>query len=74
MPILVYYKQNLRIIMKRNFFDYVNSRDFFHLNKNRLSYPITFFFKIFNLAKYNYKIYDKEMLAIIQFLNNENQS
>lgn len=71
---LVYYKKNLRIIMKRNFFDYVSSRNFFHLDKNRLSYPITFFFKNFNPTKYNYKIYDKEMLAIIQFSNNENQS
>ena len=28
-------------------------------------YPITFFLKTINLAKYNYKIYNKEMLAII---------
>jgi len=28
-------------------------------------YPITFFLKIIALAKYNYKVHDKEILAII---------
>jgi len=28
-------------------------------------YPITFFLKIMDPAKYNYKVYNKEMLAII---------
>jgi len=28
-------------------------------------YPITFFLKIIDLAKYNYKVYNKETLAII---------
>ena len=28
-------------------------------------YPIAFFFKNLNLIKYNYKIYEKELLAII---------
>ena len=28
-------------------------------------YPIAFFLKIIDLAKYNYKVYNKEMLAII---------
>jgi len=28
-------------------------------------YPITFFSKIIDLAKYNYKVHNKEMLAII---------
>ena len=28
-------------------------------------YPINFFLKIIDLAKYNYKVYNKEILAII---------
>ncbi len=32
-------------------------------------YPITFFLKIMDLAKCNYKVYNKEMLAIIQLLS-----
>ena len=31
-------------------------------------YPITFFLKIINLDKYNYEVYNKEMLAIIRSL------
>ena len=32
-------------------------------------YPVTFFLKTIDLAKYNYKVYNKEMLAIIQLLS-----
>jgi hypothetical protein len=32
---------------------------------NNKWYPITFFLKIIDLAKYNYKVYNKEILAII---------
>jgi len=32
-------------------------------------YPITFFLKTINPAKYNYKVYNKEILAIIQLLS-----
>ena len=35
------------------------------LNSNSLYVPYTFFPKKFNSAKYNYKIYNKEILAII---------
>lgn len=60
--------------MKRNFSNNISSGDFFQLGKNRLLYLITFFFKNFNLTKYNYEIYNKELLAIIRFLNNRNKS
>jgi len=32
-------------------------------------YPITFFLKIMDPAKCNYKVYNKEILAIIQLLS-----
>jgi len=32
-------------------------------------YPIAFFSKTMDLAKYNYEVYNKEMLAIIQLLS-----
>ena len=35
------------------------------LNSNSLYIPYTFFFKKLNSTKYNYKIYNKEILAII---------
>lgn len=62
---LIYYKQGLITIVKVDSFDYVNNRDLFQLDKNRLLYPITFFSKNLNSAECNYKIYDKELLAII---------
>jgi len=32
-------------------------------------YPITFFLKTIALAKYNYKVHNKEMLATVQLLS-----
>jgi len=32
-------------------------------------YPIAFFLKIIALAKYNYEVYNKEILTIIQLLS-----
>jgi hypothetical protein len=36
------------------------------LIKDRVLYPIVYFLKQLSLAKYNYKIYNKELLAIIR--------
>ena len=51
--------------MKTEFFNYVNSGIFFELREDKLLYLIAFFSKNLNLAKYNYEIYDKKLLAII---------
>ena len=51
--------------MKTIFFDYVSGEIVSQLGENRLLYLITFFFENLNSLKYNYKIYDKELLAII---------
>lgn len=51
--------------MEIDFSDYVSNRGFFQLGKNKLLYFIVFFSKNLNFAKYNYKIYNKELLAII---------
>ena len=53
--------------METNFFDYINSRFFSQLNKNRLLYPNMFFSKNLNPAKCNYKICNKKLLAIIWY-------
>ena len=41
----------------------------FHLN-DELWHPVGFFSKTITAPEYNYKIYDKEMLAIIRSLQN----
>ena len=63
--ILTHYKQGFKIIMKTDFFDYVSNRVFFQLDKDGLLHLIIFFSKNLNLTKYNYEIYNKELLAII---------
>lgn len=65
--ISTHYKKNFNTIVKPDFFDYINSRVFYQLRENDFLYFVTFFSKNLNLAEYNYKIYDKELLAIIQY-------
>ena len=65
-PILAHYKQNLRTIIETGSSDYISSEVLFQLGKDGLLHPIAFFSKNLNLAKCNYEIYNKELLAIIQ--------
>ena len=65
--ILAHYKHDLKTIVKTNFSKYVSSRALFQLDKNRLLYFVILFSKNLNPTKYNYEIYDKEQLAIIQY-------
>ena len=58
-PIVVHYKQGLKIIMKIDFFDYISSRVFFQLKKDGLLYLIAFFLKNLNPTKCNYKLMTK---------------
>ncbi len=65
-PILAHYKWDPKTIMETDFSDYVSSGVFSQLSKDRLLYPVIFFFKNLNSVECNYDIYDKELLAIIQ--------
>ncbi len=65
-PILAHYKQVLKTIVETDSSDNVSSRVFSQLGEDGLLHPIAFFSKNLNSAKCNYKIYDKELLAIIQ--------
>ena len=64
--ILTYYKYNIKTIVEIGLSDYISSGVFFQLGNDELLHSITFFFKNFNPIEYNYKIYDKELLAIIR--------
>lgn len=65
--ILAYYKQSLKLIIETVFFDYISSRILFQLGKDELLYFIAFFSKNLNPIECNYEIYNKELLAIIQY-------
>ena len=54
-------------IIKANSSNYITKNILSQYNKDRVLYPIVYFLKRLNPAKYNYKIYDKELLAIIKY-------
>ena len=58
--ILAYYKQGVKTIVEKDLSNYVSSKIFSKLGNDKLLYLIAFFSKNLNLAKCNYKIYDKE--------------
>ena len=53
-------------VIEANLFNYITRGILSQYNKNGVLYPIIYFLKRLNPAKYNYKIYNKELLAIIR--------
>lgn len=51
--------------MKTDLFEYINCEVLFQLDKKRLLHFIAFFSKNLNPIRYNYKIYNKKLFAII---------
>ena len=54
-------------VIKANLSDYTTRGILSQYNKNGVLYPVVYFLKRLNPAKYNYEIYDKELLAIIRY-------
>ena len=54
-------------IIKANLSNYITRGILSQYNKNGVLYSIVYFLKRLNLAKYNYEIYNKELLAIIRY-------
>ena len=54
-------------IIEANSFNYVTEGILSQYNKDGVLYPIVYFLKWLSLAKYNYKIYNKKLLAIIKY-------
>lgn len=67
MLIVAYNKRDIKTIIKRDLFNYISSRVFFHLGDNKLLYLIVLFSKNLNPTKYNYEIYNQKLLAIIKY-------
>lgn len=53
--------------MEINLSDYVNSKVFVQLEDDRFQHHVVSFFINLNPAKCNYKIYIKELVAIIRY-------
>ena len=54
-------------VIEADLFNYITRGILSQYNKNGVLYPIVYFLKWLSPAKYNYKIYNKELLAIIKY-------
>ena len=63
--ILYYYNLDLKLMLETDASNRVVAGVLLQLYPDSEQYPIAFFLKIIDLAKYNYKVHNKEMLAII---------
>ena len=54
-------------IIKADLSNYITKGILSQYNKDGVLYPIVYFLKQLNPAKYNYEIYNKELLAIIKY-------
>ena len=66
MFIFWYFNPNQISVIKADLSNYITRGILSQYNKDRVLYPIAFFLKWLNPAKYNYEIYNKEFLAIIR--------
>ena len=67
--ILCYYNLDLKLMLETDASNGVIAGILLQLYLDGEQYPIALFLKTMDLAKYNYKVHDKEMLAIIQLLS-----
>jgi hypothetical protein len=63
--ILYYFDLFKKIFVKTNTSDYISSGILSQKDNQGVLYPVVFISKKYNLIEYNYKIYNKELLAII---------
>lgn len=55
-----------QIVIEFNILDYIMRRVMFQYDKSSILYPVAYFFKKHLSAEYNYEIYNKELIAVIQ--------
>jgi hypothetical protein len=63
--ILYYFDPLKEIFVETDTLDYVSSGVFSQKNKYGVFYLVVFMSKKYNLAEYNYEIYNKELLVIV---------
>ena len=67
-PILIAFDPEKEIIVKIDALDYALSRTISQIGNNRKLHLIAFYLRKLTLVELNYKIYNKELLAIIECL------
>jgi hypothetical protein len=63
--ILYYFDLFREIFVKTDTSDYISLGILSQKDNQSILYPVVFISKKYNLAKYNYEIYNKKLLAII---------
>ncbi len=63
--ILRHYNSDHKIVIEIDVSNYVFKDILFQYNENEILYSITYFLKKHNSIKYNYEIYDKELMIIV---------
>jgi hypothetical protein len=66
--VLQHFDYDHTIIVETDASNYISASILLQYNDNRILYPITFCSKKYTLAEYNYKIYDKELIAIVRVI------
>lgn len=69
--ILTQFDQDKEIILETDASDYVSASVLSQYRDNRILRPIVFFSKKYLVIEYNYKIYNKELLAIIYYFKEQ---
>ena len=64
--ILRYYDSNREIVVKIDAFNFVSEGILSQYDEQDELHSIAYFFKKHNSVKYNYEIYDKELMIIIR--------
>ena len=67
-PILTHFNRTKEAILETNSLDYMNGRVLSKYNNDGVLHPVAFYSKNMTPAECNYYIYDKELLAIIRYL------
>ena len=67
-PILRHFDRSRKVILETDSSDYINAGILSQYNNNGVLYLVAFYSKNLALAEYNYEIYDKKLLAIINGL------
>ena len=66
-PVLAHFNPNKEILVKTNASDYVSAGVLSQRDNKGILHPIAYFSKKHSLTKYNYKIYNKKLIAIIRY-------
>ena len=65
-PVLIHFNPTKKAYIETDLFDYVTAGVLFQIGDDGELHPVTFYSRKMIPAECNYKIYDKELLAIIK--------